>query len=93
MPSSPWVNGVLQINEIQKLRQRERDHREIDALAADRDDAGDDAKPCGTGGTDQNSKLGCKTPDLQRMRGDVARSPPKTSRDRTTAIRHSRSRG
>src|SRR6476659_237731 len=39
----------LQIDEIQKLRQGERDHREVDALATDRDDAGDDAKPGGAG--------------------------------------------
>ena len=65
----------LQIDEIQKLRQRERDHREIDALAANSDDTGDDAKPGGASGADQNSKLRREAPDLQRMRGDVARSP------------------
>src|SRR5207302_11325314 len=73
----PMGERCLQIDEIQYLRQRERDHRKIDTLAADRDDAGDDAKACGAGGADQNSKLGRKAPDLQRMRGDVACSAQK----------------
>ena len=29
----------------------------------------------GAGDPDQNSKLGCKAPHLQRMRGEVARGP------------------
>src|SRR5260370_36568648 len=40
----------LQIDEVEELRQRQRNHREIDALATDRDDAGDDAKPGGARG-------------------------------------------
>src|SRR5260370_35282103 len=48
----------LQIDEIQKLRQRERNHREIDALAAYRNHPGEDTKPGRSGGADQNSKLG-----------------------------------
>src|SRR3979411_868550 len=67
----------LQIDEIQQLRQRERDHGEIDALAANSDDAGDHPKPSGASGANQNSKLRRKAPDLQRMRGDVARRPQK----------------
>src|SRR6266850_2842765 len=67
----------LQIDEIQQLRQSQRDHREIDALTPDSNEACDDAKPGGTGGADQNSKLGRKAPDLHRMRGDVARGTQK----------------
>ena len=37
MPSSPPVNGACSAVEEHHLRERERDHREIDALAADRE--------------------------------------------------------
>ena len=39
MPSSPPVNGACSAEEVHHLRERQRDHREIDALAADREDA------------------------------------------------------
>ena len=48
----------LQIDEIEQLRQRQRDHREIDALAADRDQSGDDGKPGGGGGTGKDAEFG-----------------------------------
>src|SRR6185312_5873405 len=67
----------LQIDEIQQLRQRERDHRKIDALAPDGDQAGDDAKSGGGGGADQNSKLGRDAPDLQGMGAAIARGAQK----------------
>ena len=69
--------GRLQIDEIQKLRQRERDHRKIDALAPDGDKAGDDAESGGCRGTDQNSELRRDTPDLQGVGADVACGPQK----------------
>ena len=37
----------LQVEEEDHLRERERDHREVDALAADRERAGDDAEQRG----------------------------------------------
>src|SRR6187551_3064940 len=63
----------LQVDEEKQLRQRQRDHREIDALPADRDEAGDDGKRRGAGDTDQDSKLGRHAPDLERMRRAIAR--------------------
>ena len=62
----------LQIDEIQQLRQRQRDHREVDALAADRDQPGDDAERRRTDGAGQDSEFGGQPPDLQRVRGDIA---------------------
>ena len=37
--------GRLKVDEKQQLRQRQRDHREVDALPADGDQSGDDAQP------------------------------------------------
>ncbi len=62
----------LQIDEIEQLRQRQRDHREIDALAADGDKPGNDGKPGGGGGTGENSEFGRNAPDLEGVRRDVA---------------------
>ena len=37
MPSSPWVKGAWKAEEIEHLRQGQRDHGEVDALPADGD--------------------------------------------------------
>src|SRR6202041_2346567 len=54
----------LQINEVNELRQCQRDHGEIDALAPDRHDAGDDAKPRRCRYADENAKLRRHAPYL-----------------------------
>jgi hypothetical protein len=64
----------LQVEEIDHLRQRERDHREVDALAADREQAchnterGCSERPC------QDRKLGRPSPFLRGVRAHVSRS-------------------
>ena len=67
----------LQVDEVQQLRQRQRDHREVDALPADGDEAGDDGKRGGAGDADQNSEFRRHAPDLERMRRAIARGPQK----------------
>src|SRR5207245_2461322 len=67
----------LQIDEIEELRQRQRDHREVDALAADRDEAGHHAERGRGGGADQDAEFGRQAPDLQRMRAAIARGAQK----------------
>ena len=62
----------LQVEEEDHLRERQRDHREVDALAADREQPGDDAEQRGRRGAEQDRELGRKAPDLGRVGRDVA---------------------
>ena len=48
--------------EIHHLRQRQRDHREIDALAADGEGAGDEPEPGSECGADQNGEFRRQVP-------------------------------
>ena len=59
--------------EIHHLSQSERDHREIDALPADRERADDRAEPGGGHGSRCDRELGREAPDLGCMRADIAR--------------------
>ena len=95
MPSSPCGERRLQVEEIQHLRQRQRDHGEIDALAADRDEAGDDAehgrpRRCRPGSP---SSGGSPHTFSGMCADDIAAPCRETSRGRRTAARHSRSAG
>ena len=45
--------------------QRQRDHREVDALAPDRQQAGQNAEYGGAGGAEENRQLRRKAPDLR----------------------------
>ena len=58
----------LQREEEHHLRQRERDHREIDALPADRQRACDDAERAGRQRAGEDRKLRREAPDLGGMR-------------------------
>jgi hypothetical protein len=63
----------LQREEKHHLRERERDHREIDALAADRQGSGDQAENTSHGSARQDGKLGRETPDLGGIGRKIAR--------------------
>ena len=62
-----------QRHEIHHLRQRQRDHGEIDALAADGDDAGDDAKARGGRRAGQDRQLRRQAPGLGGIGCEIAR--------------------
>ena len=62
----------LQIEEVHHLRQRERDHREVDALAPDGQHAGDDREHGRAAGREQHGQLRGEPPDLGRVRSCVA---------------------
>ncbi len=47
-PSSPPDGGYMDAEEVDHLREGERDHGEVDALAADGQGPGDQAERCGT---------------------------------------------
>ncbi len=65
----------LQAGEEQHLRERQRDHREIDALAADGQPAEQQAQQRAAGRAEQQPDLGREPPDLDRMAGDIGRAP------------------
>jgi hypothetical protein len=65
----------LHVEEEHHLREREGDHREVDALAPDREEAGDEPERRGRGGTGDDRELRREAPDLRRVRADVARRP------------------
>ena len=58
MPSSPPVNGVCRAEEVDHLGERQRDHGEIDALAADRQGAEDEAEQRGDRGARRMASSG-----------------------------------
>ena len=62
----------LQGDEEDHLRQRQGDHREVDALAADREQAGDRAEHERDRRAEQDRELGREAPDLGRVRRRVA---------------------
>src|SRR5262249_18478528 len=63
----------LQSKEKHHLRKRQRDHREIDALATNGERAGDKAADRGGCRAGQDRKLGREAPDLRRVRRQIAR--------------------
>ena len=63
----------LQVDEVQHLRERERDHREVDPLAPDRERPHQVAEHRGSEHAREDAELGRETHDLGRMAGDVAR--------------------
>ena len=91
MPSSPPVNLRLQREEIHHLRQRQRDHGEIDALPADGERPDDHAEHGAGRGAGQDRELGREAPDLGGVGADDSSPSRNTARGRTTAGRHSRS--
>ena len=62
----------LQAEEVDHLRQGQRDHREVDALPADRQQAGTDAQHRRAAGAEQDRQLGRQAPHLGRMRRGIA---------------------
>src|SRR5260370_39308568 len=78
MPARDRLDAVLaageprlQCNEIDHLRQRQGDHREIDALAADRQPPETRSEEGRHGGAGEDPELRRKTPYLDGMSGDV----------------------
>src|SRR6185503_10914932 len=65
--------GHLQIEEEDHLRQREGDHREVDAEAPDREQAADDGQEESACGAEHDGELGGEPPDLGGMRSGVPR--------------------
>ena len=63
----------LQGEEEHHLRQRQRDHREIDALAADRERAGDEAEHRGGRGAGEDREFRREAPGLGGIGGQIAR--------------------
>ena len=47
----------LQAEEVEHLRERQGDHREVDALAADGEEADDEAEERGAGDADEEAEL------------------------------------
>lgn len=64
--------GRLQAEEEDHLRQRQRDHGQVDALAADRQRTGDPAQRRRAQRGQRNGQLGRQPPHLGRVRRDVA---------------------
>ncbi|MNK75331.1 hypothetical protein D3C87_948700 [compost metagenome] len=64
----------LQHDEECQLRQGQRDHREVDALASHRQAADDPAQRRGQADTDQDAQLERHAPDGHRVTGCVARA-------------------
>ena len=60
--------------EVEHLRQRERDHREIDALAPDGDDADHQPQRGAHRHREEDRELGWPSPDQRRVRARVAGS-------------------
>ncbi len=69
--------GRLDIEEVHHLRDRQRDHGEIDTLAADRERADDHAEQRRCRGAGENRQFRGKAPLLGRVRADVARGAQK----------------
>ena len=67
----------LQGDEIAHLRQGERDHGEIDALATDRQRAGAQAQQAGDGGRREQAEFRRPAPHACGMGGDVGRGAEK----------------
>jgi hypothetical protein len=65
--------GRLQVEEEDHLRERQRDHREVDAEAPDRKQARDDGQQEGARGAEDDGQLRGETPDLGGMRRGVPR--------------------
>ena len=63
----------FETEEIDHLRQRQGDHREIDALAADGQRPRDHAEQRRTSGAGEDRQRGIEAPDLGGVRADVAR--------------------
>jgi hypothetical protein len=65
----------LERDEIDHLRQRQRHHGEIDALAANGEPAEDGAERGRHRRTGEDAQQRLEAPDLDHMRGDVGRRP------------------
>src|SRR5690606_2659793 len=65
----------LHAEEEEHLRQRQRDHREIDALPPYGEEPHDEAEHGRTGDTDQYADLRRQAPDLDGMGGEIGRPP------------------
>jgi hypothetical protein len=68
-PSSPPVNGAC--SQRKYLRQRQRNHREVDPLAADRQQAHHQADQRPGRGAGQQPQLGRQTEIAQRVSRDI----------------------
>jgi hypothetical protein len=64
----------LQRDEEHHLRERQRDHREVDALAADGHDAEDPAEEGAAQGAGDEAQLGREAPDLHGMARHIRRA-------------------
>ena len=64
----------LQAGEVQHLRERQCDHRGIDALTTDRKEAHHQTEQSACHQTEQQTDFGRHAPDLDRLAGDVGRA-------------------
>jgi len=83
----------LQAEEEHHLREGQRDHREIDTLAADREIADHGAERGRGRDAGQDAQFGRQPPHFDGMGGDVGGAAKKTRHGRTTAARHNRAAG
>src|ERR1043166_2089232 len=74
LPAGKWR---LQEIEIAHLRQRERNHGKIDALATDRQTTDNITDDCRAHGTEQDADLRGKTPDLDCVAGSICSAAKK----------------
>jgi hypothetical protein len=72
-PSSPPGERHAQREEVDQLRERQRDHREVDALAAYRQRAGQRAYRHRHAHAAQNAQRRVQAPDLDGLGRDIAR--------------------
>jgi len=70
--------GHPQPDEIHHLRERQRDHRKVDALAANRQNADQQPQQRREGGAGQKPELGREAQGLHRIAGDVAGAAQKS---------------
>ena len=61
----------LQEDEVQHLRERQRNHREVNTLTTNRQTAHHQAKHCSKRGAEQQADFRWHTPHLQRMTSDI----------------------
>ena len=64
--------GCLQTEKVDHLRQRQRDHGEVDALATNGKQSGDDAEQGRCRRPHRDGKLGREAPHLRGMRGGIS---------------------
>src|SRR3546814_6940090 len=76
----------LQAEEKEHLRQRQGDHRRVDTLPADRQEADDQPEKRRAGNADENAQLRRQPPFLHRVGGEIRRAAEERSEEHTSEL-------